>query len=51
MAQLDRQARLVTVRIENSSGNGSGVIVARDRNSYYVLTAEDLLIVNSGNGN
>jgi tetratricopeptide (TPR) repeat protein/S1-C subfamily serine protease len=40
MGQLDRQARLVTVRIENSGGNGSGVIVARDGNSYYVLTAE-----------
>ncbi len=39
MAQLDRQARLVSVRIENSGGNGSGVIVARDKNSYYVLTA------------
>jgi tetratricopeptide (TPR) repeat protein len=43
MAQLDRQARLVTVRIENESGNGSGVIVARDGNSYYVLTAEHVV--------
>jgi tetratricopeptide (TPR) repeat protein/S1-C subfamily serine protease len=43
MAQLDRQARLVTVRIENSSENGSGVIVARDGNSYYVLTAEHVV--------
>jgi S1-C subfamily serine protease len=43
MAQLDRQARLVTVRIENSGGNGSGVIVARDGNSYYVLTAEHVV--------
>ncbi len=43
MAQLDRQARLVTVRIENSSGNGSGVIVARDGNSYYVLTADHVV--------
>ncbi len=43
MGQLDRQARLVTVRIENAEGNGSGVIVARDGNSYYVLTAEHVV--------
>jgi tetratricopeptide (TPR) repeat protein len=43
MAQLDRQARLVTVRIENSKENGSGVIVGRDGNSYYVLTAEHVV--------
>ncbi len=43
MGQLDRQARLVTVRIENADGNGSGVIVARDGNSYYVLTAEHVV--------
>jgi tetratricopeptide (TPR) repeat protein/S1-C subfamily serine protease len=45
MAQLDRQARLVTVRIkqENVDGNGSGVIVAREGNSYYVLTAEHVV--------
>jgi tetratricopeptide (TPR) repeat protein/S1-C subfamily serine protease len=43
MAQLDRQARQVTVRIENSKENGSGVIVARDGNSYYVLTAEHVV--------
>jgi tetratricopeptide (TPR) repeat protein/S1-C subfamily serine protease len=43
MGQLDRQARLVTVRIENSSENGSGVIVAGDGNSYYVLTAEHVV--------
>jgi tetratricopeptide (TPR) repeat protein/S1-C subfamily serine protease len=43
MAQLDRQARLVTVRIENEAGNGSGVIVARDGNSYSVLTAEHVV--------
>jgi tetratricopeptide (TPR) repeat protein/S1-C subfamily serine protease len=39
MAELDRKARLVTVRIENSNGNGSGVIVGSDSNSFYVLTA------------
>jgi tetratricopeptide (TPR) repeat protein/S1-C subfamily serine protease len=43
MAKLDRQTRLVTVRIENSKENGSGVIVARDGNSYYVLTAEHVV--------
>jgi tetratricopeptide (TPR) repeat protein/S1-C subfamily serine protease len=43
MAQLDHQARLVTVRIENADGNGSGVIVARDGNSYYVLTADHVV--------
>jgi tetratricopeptide (TPR) repeat protein/S1-C subfamily serine protease len=43
MAQLDREARQVTVRIENSSENGSGVIVARDGNSYYVLTADHVV--------
>jgi S1-C subfamily serine protease len=43
MAELDRKARLVTVRIEYSKKgpqNGSGVIVAREGNNYYVLTAE-----------
>jgi tetratricopeptide (TPR) repeat protein len=43
MAKLDRQARLVTIRIENSAGNGSGVIVAREGNTYYVLTAEHVV--------
>jgi tetratricopeptide (TPR) repeat protein len=43
MAQLDRQVRLVTVRIEYGIENGSGVIVARDGNSYYVLTADHVV--------
>jgi tetratricopeptide (TPR) repeat protein/S1-C subfamily serine protease len=43
MAQLDRQARLVTVRIENAVENGSGVIVAREGNNYYLLTAEHVV--------
>ena len=42
MAELDQKARLVTVRIENNE-NGSGVIVARDGNSYSVLTAEHVV--------
>jgi tetratricopeptide (TPR) repeat protein/S1-C subfamily serine protease len=47
MAELDRKARAVTVRIEKSNGgNGSGVIVARDGDSYYVLTA-DHVVANS----
>jgi tetratricopeptide (TPR) repeat protein/V8-like Glu-specific endopeptidase len=44
VAELDRKARAVTVRIEKSNGgNGSGVIVAKDRNSYYVLTADHVV--------
>jgi S1-C subfamily serine protease len=44
MAELDRKARAVTVRIEKSNGaNGSGVIVAKDGNSYYVLTNEHVV--------
>ncbi len=43
MAQLDRQARLVTVRIENAAENGSGVIIERAGNSYYLLTAEHVV--------
>jgi tetratricopeptide (TPR) repeat protein len=31
------------VRIENSGGNGSGVIIAKEGNSYYVLTAKHVL--------
>ena len=31
-------ARQITVRIDRSSGYGSGVIIDRDRNSFYVLT-------------
>jgi tetratricopeptide (TPR) repeat protein/S1-C subfamily serine protease len=43
MARLNIKARQVTVRIENSSGNGSGVIVARQGSSYYVLTAKHVI--------
>jgi tetratricopeptide (TPR) repeat protein/S1-C subfamily serine protease len=43
MAKLNIQARQMTVRIENSGGNGSGVIVAKEGNSYYVLTAKHVL--------
>jgi tetratricopeptide (TPR) repeat protein/S1-C subfamily serine protease len=43
MARLNIKARQMTVRIENSGGNGSGVIVAREGNTYYVLTAKHVL--------
>ncbi len=43
MAKLNIKARQMTVRIENSGGNGSGVIIAREGNSYYVLTAKHVL--------
>jgi S1-C subfamily serine protease/Flp pilus assembly protein TadD len=43
MAKLNDAARKQTVRIENSGGNGSGVIVAREGNSYYVVTAKHVL--------
>jgi tetratricopeptide (TPR) repeat protein/S1-C subfamily serine protease len=40
LAKLNNKARQMTVRIENSGGSGSGVIVAKEGNSYYVLTAK-----------
>ncbi|WP_310416541.1 tetratricopeptide repeat protein, partial [Chamaesiphon sp. OTE_8_metabat_110] len=43
MAKLNDLARKQTVRIENSGGNGSGVIVAQEGNSYYVVTAKHVL--------
>jgi tetratricopeptide (TPR) repeat protein/S1-C subfamily serine protease len=43
MAKLNDTARKQTVRIENSGGNGSGVIVAREGNSYYVVTAKHVV--------
>jgi S1-C subfamily serine protease len=43
MAKLNDAARKQTVRIENSGGNGSGVIIAKEGNSYYVLTARHVL--------
>jgi tetratricopeptide (TPR) repeat protein/S1-C subfamily serine protease len=49
MAELGRKARAVTVRIERGGGgNGSGVIVARDGNSYYVLTADHVVKKSDG---
>jgi tetratricopeptide (TPR) repeat protein len=40
VAEVDRVAQQITVRIDASDkSNGSGVIVAKDGNTYYVLTA------------
>lgn len=43
LAKLNDKARKMTVRIENSGGNGSGVIVGREGNSYYILTAKHVM--------
>jgi tetratricopeptide (TPR) repeat protein/S1-C subfamily serine protease len=43
LARLNIKARQMTVRIETGSGNGSGVIVAKQGNSYYVLTAKHVV--------
>ncbi|WP_295616141.1 tetratricopeptide repeat protein [Chamaesiphon sp. GL140_3_metabinner_50] len=43
MAQLNDKARKMTVRIENSGGNGSGVIIAKEGSTYYVLTAKHVV--------
>jgi tetratricopeptide (TPR) repeat protein/S1-C subfamily serine protease len=43
MARLNTKARQVTVRIETGGENGSGVIVARQGRTYYVLTAKHVV--------
>jgi tetratricopeptide (TPR) repeat protein/S1-C subfamily serine protease len=44
MAKLNRETRQQTVRIETASaGSGSGVIVAKQGNTYYVLTAKHVV--------
>jgi tetratricopeptide (TPR) repeat protein len=43
MAQLNRQTRQQTVRIEANGGNGSGVIIAKQGSTYYVLTAKHVV--------
>jgi tetratricopeptide (TPR) repeat protein/S1-C subfamily serine protease len=43
LAKLNTQTRQMTVRIETKSGNGSGVIIAKEDNSYYVLTAKHVI--------
>ncbi len=46
MEKRNREARAQTVRIEtdNGLGNGSGVIVAKEGNTYYVLTAKHVVL-------
>ena len=43
MAKLNRETRQQTVRIEDECGNGSGVIVAKQGNTYYALTAKHVV--------
>ncbi len=43
LGQLNTKTRQMTVRIEAGTGNGSGVIIAKEDNSYYVLTAKHVL--------
>jgi tetratricopeptide (TPR) repeat protein len=44
MAEIEAKAKQFTVRIDSISGkNGSGVIVAREGNTYTVLTAEHVI--------
>jgi tetratricopeptide (TPR) repeat protein len=43
MAKINDQARRMTVRIENSGGVGSGVVIAKEKNNYYVLTAKHVV--------
>ncbi len=42
-ARLNSQARQMTVRIEAGGENGSGVVIAKEGNSYYVLTAKHVV--------
>jgi tetratricopeptide (TPR) repeat protein/S1-C subfamily serine protease len=43
MARLNNQARKMTVRIETRGENGSGVVIAKEGTSYYVLTAKHVV--------
>jgi tetratricopeptide (TPR) repeat protein/S1-C subfamily serine protease len=43
LAKLNNKARQMTVRIEAGGENGSGVIIAKEGNSYYVLTAKHVV--------
>ncbi|HEY9702989.1 MAG TPA: tetratricopeptide repeat-containing serine protease family protein, partial [Allocoleopsis sp.] len=45
MGDIDKIARQITVRIDvKNNGNGSGVIVAKNGNTYYVLTASHVVL-------
>jgi len=41
--QVNQIAETITVRIDAEEGNGSGVIVAQEEDSYWVLTAEHVV--------
>ncbi len=44
LAELETEAKQITVRIDSSSGaNGSGIIVAQEGNTYAVLTADHVI--------
>jgi tetratricopeptide (TPR) repeat protein/S1-C subfamily serine protease len=43
LAKLNNQARRISVRIEAGNSNGSGVVIAKEGNSYYVLTAKHVI--------
>ena len=44
LAELETTAKQITVRIDSSSGaNGSGIIVAKEGNTYAVLTADHVI--------
>jgi S1-C subfamily serine protease len=44
LGELEAKAKQITVRIDSSSGaNGSGVIIAKEGNSYTVLTADHVI--------
>ncbi len=43
LAKLNRETRQKTVRIEAESENGSGVIIAKQGSTYYVLTAKHVV--------
>jgi S1-C subfamily serine protease/tetratricopeptide (TPR) repeat protein len=43
LAKLNKKARQMTVRMETAAGSGSGVIVAKEGKSYYVLTAKHVV--------
>ncbi|MGL5873809.1 MAG: S1 family peptidase [Xenococcaceae cyanobacterium] len=44
LGELEAKAKQITVRIDSSSGgNGSGIIVAKEGNSYAVLTADHVI--------
>jgi tetratricopeptide (TPR) repeat protein/S1-C subfamily serine protease len=51
LGELEKQAKQITVRIDSSSqNNGSGVIIAKEGNSYTVLTAAHVVCEKKGMG-